>query len=455
MPYNSRRWLLSRAPLAFVTPVLGAARTELREMLENAPIANTHEHTLSDRERREMEVDLFTILLSGYSATDLASAGLSRKRTPEVWDTKRSPAERWKALAPFWDRARNTGYVRAVEIAMRDLFGVEQITEANCEKLSERIAAGNRRGVNNWILREKCRNTFIILDDQYHPDPVMPESDLFVNARRFDRFVWLNSREDVEKLEKALGRAMGTLTEFENALEADFERNRKGSRMVTLKTTLAYQRPLLFRKTARADAEHDFDRMRRTLAAPAPEDPHTRWTQLPFRAFQDYIFHSVIRLAAAHNLPFQIHTGIQAGSNYVPNSNPAQLSNLFALYPEMKFDLFHSGYPYLSEAVVVAKMYPNVYIDLCWTHIISPSAAKRALHEYLDALASNKVMGFGGDYRYAEQTYGHCVMARENMIQVLDARVAEGYFKEDHAIAIGRRIFSENAAELFLPKNSA
>jgi hypothetical protein len=95
----------------------------------------------------------------------------------------------------------------------------------------------------------------------------------------------------------------------------------------------------------------------------------------------------VVRLAGAAGLPFQIHTGIQAGSNYVPNSNPTQLSNLFTLYRDVRFDLFHSSYPYLSECVVLAKMYANVYVDMCWTHIISPSAAKRALHEYLDALA--------------------------------------------------------------------
>jgi predicted TIM-barrel fold metal-dependent hydrolase len=449
----SRRWLLAGVPLASgAAQARRSGRTQLREVLEKAPLANTHDHTLSDRERQEMQIDLFSILLGGYSATDLASAGLSRKANPEVWDSQRPPAERWRALKPFWERARNTGYVRAVEIAIRDLFGAEQVTEANCEKLSAQITAANRKGVNNWILRDKCRSTFIILDDQYHPDPVMPESDLFVNARRFDRFVWVNSNEDMEKLEKALGRSLGTLEEFERALEADFERNRKGSRMVTLKTTLAYQRPLLFRKTAREDAQRDFELLRRTPSSAAPDDPHARWTEIRFRKFQDYIFHQVIRLAAAHGLPFQIHTGIQAGSNYVTNSNPAQLSNLFALYPEVNFDLFHSGYPYLSEAVVVAKMYANVYVDLCWTHIISPSAAKRALHEYLDALPSNKVMGFGGDYRFAEQTYGHSVVARENMIQVLDARVAEGYFTETHAMAIGRRIFSENARELFLPR---
>ena len=48
-----------------------------------------------------------------------------------------------------------------------------------------------------------------------------------------------------------------------------------------------------------------------------------------------------------------------------------------------------------------------LYIDLCWAHIISPSASKRALHEMLDTVPSNKIFGYGGDYRYPELSYAH------------------------------------------------
>jgi hypothetical protein len=72
------------------------------------------------------------------------------------------------------------------------------------------------------------------------------------------------------------------------------------------------------------------------------------------------------------------------------------------------------------------------------------------LHEYLDTIPSNKVFGFGGDCRYAEQSYGHSVIARDNIIRVLDEKVADGDFTEDQAIGIGRRVLHDNAAEVFL-----
>jgi hypothetical protein len=44
----------------------------------------------------------------------------------------------------------------------------------------------------------------------------------------------------------------------------------------------------------------------------------------------------------------------------IANSNPTLLTNLFFLYPNLKFDLFHISYPYQGELSVLAKGFPNV-----------------------------------------------------------------------------------------------
>ena len=74
------------------------------------------------------------------------------------------------------------------------------------------------------------------------------------------------------------------------------------------------------------------------------------------------------------------------------------MTSLFFLFPLVQFDLFHMSDPCQGEAAAIAKVFPNVHIDLCWAHIISPSAARRALHEMLDTVPSNKIFGYGGDY---------------------------------------------------------
>ena len=117
------------------------------------------------------------------------------------------------------------------------------------------------------------------------------------------------------------------------------------------------------------------------------------------KPLQDFIVHKLIQLAVRKNLVIQIHTGLQEGNdNVLTNSDPTLLVNLFSEYKEAKFDIFHGAYPYTGELAALAKNFPNVYVDMCWLHIISPSRAREALTEWLDTVPSNKIFCFGGDY---------------------------------------------------------
>ena len=70
-------------------------------------------------------------------------------------------------------------------------------------------------------------------------------------------------------------------------------------------------------------------------------------------------------LAQEKGMIMQIHTGIQEGNgNLLSNSRPSHLNEIFLEYPNMKFDLFHIGYPYQGELGALCKMFPNVYVDI-------------------------------------------------------------------------------------------
>ncbi|MBM3776513.1 MAG: hypothetical protein FJW37_15335 [Acidobacteria bacterium] len=391
-----------------------------------------------------------------YTGADLISAGMDSKARTALNDAKLPVGERWRLAAPYWERARNTGYARAFAITLRDIYGAAELNEKTCERISEEITAANRPGLTQKILEQRCRIRFAVLDDYFHPAPVAPESAFYVPARRFDRFIALPSREALQKLEQALDTAITSLGDLEKALAADFERNLEVARMRVIKIGQAYLRPLHFGDPSRAEAERDFEELARGAAPAAPASRYEQLTRPAARNLQDYMLHRVLRLARDQRrgrpIPVQIHTGIHAGNrNYIPNSNPAQLINLFFEYPEITFDLFHSSYPYLSELAAIAKSFPNVFIDLTWIYIISPAAAARALDEYLDTVPANKILGFGGDYNYAEMVWGHSVMAREIIAGVLEKKVAAGEFGPRRALALCRRLLHDNAAELFQP----
>ena len=160
--------------------------------------------------------------------------------------------------------------------------------------------------------------------------------------------------------------------------------------------------------------------------------------------------HKVIHCAIDYNLPIQIHTGLHDGNgNFLVNSNPLHLVNLFIEYPEARFALFHAGYPYQGETAALAKNFPNVYADLCWVHIISPWVARQTLHEWLETIPGNKIFAFGGDCLFVEETYAHARMARDNVARVLAEKVGIRYLIEEEALKLAHRLLRENAIQFF------
>jgi predicted TIM-barrel fold metal-dependent hydrolase len=162
------------------------------------------------------------------------------------------------------------------------------------------------------------------------------------------------------------------------------------------------------------------------------------------------MMHFILGLANRRNLTFQYHTGIQEGfGNLLPNSDPSLLTNLFLEYPDVDFDLFHMGYPHQGIVAALSKNFQNVYIDMCWAHIISPEASINALTEWFDSVPINKISAFGGDYLFIDGVYGHQHMARANVCRALTKKVEEDVFDIERAKEISKMLFYDNPLKIF------
>ena len=146
-----------------------------------------------------------------------------------------------------------------------------------------------------------------------------------------------------------------------------------------------------------------------------------------------------------HDLPFQIHTG----HGKLQGSNPLLLLDLIESNPKTKFVLFHGGYPWVGETgAIVLRHGRHVWVDSVWLPTISPSMARRALHEWLEVMPSDRIL-WGADCNHAEGIYGATVMTREVLAEVLAEKVIRGDLLEEHAARIGRQVLRENALALF------
>jgi len=414
-------------------------------------IADSHEHIYDEADRTSRDIDFFD-LLSHYTLGDLGNAGLTREGVQLAMDKKAPEAKRWAAVEPYWKYARFTGYAQNLRIAIRDIYGFDEISASTISGINAAIRAKNKPGLYKEVLKDRARIRFYVQDDR-HVHPSRPDRDYFVIAREFDDFVVPQSRADIHRLEELTNTSITSLATLEAACEIRFNEALRAE-MSAVKTLLAYRRDLYFAEVERSAAEADFARM--IAVDKTPEWDFHQLTQHPFRNMEDHMFHHVMRLANSHHVPVQIHTGLnsisQGDYNNIVNTNPAQLINIFFLYQDTKFDLFHLGYPYLAEMGALVKCFTHVHVDFCWAHIISPTTSARALSEYLDTVPSNKIIAFGGDFLYAELAYAHAQVARRVVAKVLAVKVQEGFCKEEETVELAQRILFDNAASLFYPE---
>lgn len=403
-------------------------------------IVDTHEHLPEKEASRPLNTDVLAEWLTHYFACDLISAGLSDEGLSTARDSSRDLLERWDTIEPYWNAARSTGYGRSLEIAARDLYGIPAITRETLPQLDQAFRTARTGGKHyDYVLKEKSRIAVSVLDSNLHCD-----TRYFVSVFRVDDFIMPGHRAQMQTAGERLGIHVHRLSDWEEVACQTLSRAYIDG-AVALKCGLAYRRSLYFPKADFASAEVGFNEL-----FSEPHSPAWRGGIKVNPALQNYMMHTLLRFADQRGLTVQIHTGLQEGNgNVITDANPVHLTNLFLEYGNVKFDIFHMGYPYMAELSALAKNFRNVFIDMCWGHIISPEAARRALVEWLDAVPANKISAFGGDYCFVDGVYGHQYLARRNVAAALTQKVEDGSFDGERAKEIAGWLFVDNPARLF------
>ena len=169
-----------------------------------------------------------------------------------------------------------------------------------------------------------------------------------------------------------------------------------------------------------------------------------RNAQNPLHSFLvDELMTEVERLG----LPLAVHTGVWGDYREL---DPKELMPFIERHRDLRFDLFHMGIPYVRDLGRIGANFGNVWLNLCWAPTLSPTMAANALDEWLDMVAANKIIAFGGDVRWpVEKVYGHLVLAREVVATVLGRRIDRGLMSKDDARFLIQRWFYDNPRELY------
>ncbi len=427
--------------------VLESTYRELREQIAQMPVIDTHEHTKSERFRRESP---FSPLDLGYVGCNLCAAGASDEEAEAAENADRDPVLARKVFLKYYPYTRTTGYGRSIERTLRDVFGIETLDEGSFDTLWEKIRTGITEGSYEKWFKQRYNIRAVILDsdsdDEYPPI-------FFRSLRHANFFILADSREDLEALESRSGRSIHSAAQMREAMWSYLERLLKEKKnVVALKNNLAYNRSIYFQRTTLADADRAFNKLfARKFARHA-----SSWIDTPHRSYdelaplQDFLVHESVRFAQEHGLAYQIHTGLQAGyTNNITDSRPSHLINLISEYRRVPFVLFHGGFPYCREWGVIGKNFPNAYLDLCWMHIISPATTIQMLDEWLDYVPNNKIFGFGGDLHMVESIHGHLEIARDNIARALAVKVERGDLDKKTALEVAENMLFHNPNRVF------
>ena len=426
-------------------PVSNDIREKLFQKVFRTPFIDTHEHLIEEKGRfsgtshPRVKSDDWTMVLNHYLNSDLLTSGMPQKDYDRFFSPGLDPVDKWALIEPYWPYVKNTGYGQAVCIAMRELYGVGELSGKTVKKVQAGYEKVRRPGFYKHILCE-LSNIESCQVNSLEGTPFM-ESAMPELLMQDISIVGMFSGPQFDLYGNPAGIKVTTLSDWHRVIDWWFDRY--SAYAVAVKSQNAYSRDINYAMVSAEKVEVPF---RKKLNG-------RRLTDNEIKALEDHLFWYSAKKATEYNLPVKLHTGYYAGQNSMPLSrlvnNPGSVTDLCRNSPETNFVFMHICYPYYEELISAAKQWTNAHVDMCWSWIINPIAAKDFLKKYLVTAPANKILTFGADYIPVEPVIGHAVIARQGIALALSELVEEGWMSLDNAMELVDPVMHGNARKIF------
>ncbi len=415
------------------------------QMVESLPAVSTHSHHLPDTFHKDLTLD--RIFESSYLVT-IASPYEDEKsgRRDYLHGKTRPilfPGKHKEHRGEFLSHVRYNSYFVWLEKALQKIYGFEDsISPENWDEISSRIKARHvDENAHLKILSEVAGYRRVIQDSYWDYACNLGHPEMFSTELRTDMFIHcfhpdMRDHDDNSPFRCYPQAPTTSLGDYLVFLEQLFTGWRDAG-AVTMKSASAYDRALQYDEPDRNLAERVFLR------------PPDQVTPVEHKAYGDFMFHWFCNLCIRLEVPFQVHTGLAKLSG----SRPLHLEPVISKYPEIKFILLHSGYPWYADSAGLAHNFSNVYLDLTWVPITSTSGAVQALSEFIEVAHSSNRIAWGDDAFTSEESYGALLAWRHVVAKVLTEKVEEGYFNVRQAEARAARLMAQNAVETYSLRN--
>ncbi len=391
------------------------------------PVADTHEHLRPPAALR-LPMSPGRLLSHSYLTRNLRRSDGSPNGVGAALEVDLHDAT-WETVRPYLDRIRRSSYFRWLMRGLTELYDLDDdmLSAATWDRLSDELPA--RYGEAGWLSAglDRAGVEAVIWDPYWASGTVATEDPRLIPSLRVDP--WLVAFHPSAKDHDGNNVIHDWADEFdidvvrfvdlEALIEALVRRNvAAGSR--SLKFAWAYDRSL-------AVAAPD-----RSAAVKLMGRPADRMSRADRLTFGDYVVHFALEQARQHGLVIQVHTGM----GRLHGSNPIHLDPLLAAYPEVVFDLFHGGFPWIHESGALAHQHPNVRLNLTWLPQLTSAATVGIIKEWIQVVPQVGRISWGGDCDTIEETYGALLAFRWATSVALGELVEERYISlEEAAVA--------------------
>lgn len=413
----------------------------LQFFVDQLPVVDVHEHHMPEIVLQR-DVNLLQLFQQSYAGWTLSRPYClpSETRDEDPMMAAALPTT-WDSLLPYLEGCGSNAFVRNLVRAITELHGdgATEINSDNWQLIDQAVRSAHQR--EHWLQEtlQRARIQTVITDDYTNPllDPRKSLGAQYRSVMRINCLAlgWHPRSADhngnrAHELLSRLGRQPESFDDYLQGIRQLVD-TMQSRGQVALKNALAYDRSI------------DFDEPDEGLA-------RTAWGQLSpspaqKKAFGDFVVNYLCQLAGERDIPMQLHLG----TGIVRGSHPMLTAGLIERHPRTRFLLMHLAYPWSRDLLGMAFVYRNIWLDLSWSFLLSPSHFKLALHEAIDVLPDESRMMLGGDNWHVDETYGAIQSARRYIAEVLQEKIDQTQFPLAIAQRLAKRILYDNAVEFF------
>jgi glucuronate isomerase len=438
---------------------------DLYDAISALPVIDVHTHITSDRmgARGLHDIVLYHMIISELRAAGCPS-GARLTEFPR-WPDREECHQRLAEAVPFLPKIQNTSGWWATRTILEDLYNWrEPITEKNWRKLDDLIR--ERADDGRWhrevldrcrIVRtaaEHCRRGKGTGDDRLQ---YSVEWGMFMRTQwgEYDTALydleraWAGKPEDgpcmIGEKRKPGGRAIRSLADVHAAIDHYISSLPYGqivSTATSVSSDIDYRLP--------SDSEMEAAIARRGSAGPAERDIYAAYIGEQFLAGLERHGHEIAYQFAlgAEALPYET-------MSRVSQKTLAQVAELIGRHPKLRFQCFIASRHAHQSLCTIARELPNFSIAGYWWHTFFPNAMRQVMEERLDMVPANKQCGFFSDAYCVEWAYAKAFLVRKQMAAVYAAKIEQGQYTRDQAIAIAREVMFESPQTLLGMKPAA